>query len=154
MRLASLSGVVTVAALVALAASGGGEERRIARADLPPAVEKALVEQSKGATIRGLSKELSGAKTVYEAELTVNGHARDIVIDESGRVVEVEEELALESLPPAVKAGLRKAAGAGDIVKVESLMKLGKLVAYEASVKTGSKHTEVKVGPDGKDLVR
>ncbi len=36
--------------------------------------------------------------------------------------------------------------------KVESLTKSGKLVAYEAQVLTGKKHSEVQVGPDGQPL--
>jgi hypothetical protein len=35
---------------------------------------------------------------------------------------------------------------------VESITKNGKLVAYEAAVKTGTKNSEVQVGPDGKKL--
>ena len=43
-------------------------------------------------------------------------------------------------------------AGKGKIVKVESLTKKGRLVAYEAQVDTNGKKTEVQVGPDGKPL--
>ncbi len=143
---------------LALALAAGslvqGEEKKITRAELPPAVEKALTQQANGATLRGLSKEVENGKTFYEAELTVNGHGRDVSFDESGQVVEVEEEIALDALPAAVKDGLRSAAGAGQIVKVESLTKLGKLVAYEAAVKTDGKRTEVKVAPDGKKLAK
>jgi hypothetical protein len=64
----------------------------------------------------------------------------------------MEEEVALGSLPTAVKDGLAKAAGTGTITKVESLSKGGKLVAYEAAVKTRTKKSEVQVGPDGKKL--
>lgn len=131
-----------------------GEEKKITRAELPPAVERALAQQAVGATVRGLSKEIENGKTLYEAELTVDGHGRDVVFDQSGQVVEVEEEIAFESLPAAVKDGLRSAAGAGQIVKVESLTKLGKLVAYEAAVKTDGKRSEIKVAPDGKKLAK
>jgi hypothetical protein len=60
--------------------------------------------------------------------------------------------VAMDSLPPEVKAGLTKAAGSGTIAKVESLTKAGKIVAYEADVKNGSKHSEVQVGPNGNKL--
>jgi hypothetical protein len=82
----------------------------------------------------------------------VKGHERDVSIDENGKVVEVEEGLAIDTLPAAVREGVQRAAGAGQIVKVESLTKSGKLVAYEAAAKTGSKRSEVRVGPDGKPL--
>ena len=82
----------------------------------------------------------------------VNGHNKDISMDPQGRVMEIEEETRAASLPPAVKDGLTKAAGKGTILKVETLTKNGKLVAYEAAVKTGTKNSEVQVGPDGKKL--
>jgi hypothetical protein len=52
----------------------------------------------------------------------------------------------------AVQAALQKAAGTGQISIVESLTKKGTLVAYEATVKTGTKSSEIQVGPDGKKL--
>jgi hypothetical protein len=128
------------------------QEKKIERKDLPPAVEKTVAEQSKGATIKGFSTEVENKKKLYEVELTVNGHGKDISINEQGNVVEMEEEVALVLLPTAVKDGLAKAAGKGTIIKVESLIKGGKLVAYEAAVKTGTKKSEIQVGPDGKKL--
>jgi uncharacterized membrane protein YkoI len=128
------------------------EEKRIRREDLPPAVEKTVAEQSKGATIKGFSKEVEHGKTYYEAELRVDGHGRDISVAENGNIVEIEEEVALDSVPPAVNEALIEAAGSGKIIKVESLSKNGGLVAYEAVVQAGKKQHEVQVGPDGKKL--
>ena len=73
-------------------------------------------------------------------------------MDKQGNIIEMEEEVAFASLPPAVKEGLTKAAGARAIVKVESLTKKGRLVAYEAVVRRGTKRTEIQVGPDGQTL--
>ena len=51
-----------------------------------------------------------------------------------------------------MKDGLQAKAGKGKLVKVESIVKHGKLVAYEAQVMTDGKRSEVQVGPDGKPL--
>ncbi len=139
-------------ATLALTAAAFAQEKKIKRADLPPAVEKTVAAQSQGATIRGFSTEVEDGQTLYEAEMTVSGHSKDVSIDPSGAVVEVEEQVALDSLPAAVKAGLEAKAGAGKIVKVESLTKHDKLVAYEAQVRTAGKKSEIQVGPDGKLL--
>jgi len=128
------------------------QEKKIKREELPAAVEKTVSEQSKGATIKGFSTEIDKGKTIYEAELTVNGHAKDISMDEHGNIVEVEEEVSMDSLPAAVQEGLKKSAGIAVIGKVESLTKNGKLVAYEAEVKDKTKHREIQVGPDGSKL--
>lgn len=151
MSIKSITSILAVGALVA-SSLALAQEKRIQRSDLPPAVEKTVAEQSSGATIRGFSQETENGKTYYEAKLTVNGHARDVLIDTAGAVVEVEQEVALDSLPASVKTGLAAKAGKGKIVKVESLTKHDKLVAYEAKVITDGKKSEVQVGPDGGSL--
>jgi len=128
------------------------QEKKLQRSELPPAVQKTVDEQSKGATVKGFSTEVEDGKKIYEVQLTVNGHGKDVSMDAQGHVLEIEEETSLESLPAAVRDGLTKAAGKGTIRKVESLTKNGKLVAYEAAVQTGTKNSEVQVGPDGKKL--
>jgi hypothetical protein len=150
----NLTKVVTISAVTIFVAMVfiQAQEKKIKRADLPAAVEKTVAEQSKGATIKGFATEVEDGKKIYEAEMTVNGHGKDISMDEKGNIIEIEEEVAIASLPPAVKEGLTKAAGKGTIEKVESLTKKGKIVAYEAAVKTGTKKSEVQVGPDGKKL--
>jgi uncharacterized membrane protein YkoI len=147
-RLAALSLITGLT----LAATAQAQEKKISREQLPPAVEKTVAEQSQGAAIKGFSTEMDKGKRVYEVELSVNGHGKDISMDKDGKIVEVEEEVAMDSLTPEVKAGLTSAAGGGTILKVESLTKGGKLVAYEAAVKNGPKHSEVQVGPEGKKL--
>jgi len=144
--------VLTITGLLVCAGGSFAQEKQIKRADLPPAVEKTVAAESAGATIKGFAIEKEKGETFYEAEMTVNGHSKDVLIDVSGAVVEVEEEVALDKLPVEVKAGLEAKAGKGKILKVESLTKKGKLVAYEAKVLTDGKKAEVQVGPDGKPL--
>ncbi len=136
-----------------LSATAQDREKKIKRSDLPPAVESAVATQSQGATIRGFSEERENGKTFYEAELVVNGHSKDVLMDAGGKVVEVEEHISIESLPPVVREGLQTKAGTGKLVKVETLTKAGKLVAYEAKVLSNGKRSEVQVGPDGKPLL-
>ncbi len=145
-----LTGAAALALLFATGASA--QEKKIKKSDLPAAVQKTADEQSKGATVKGYNSEVEDGKLQYEVELTVNGHSKDVSISPAGAVLEVEEEVALGSLPSDVRAGLQTKAGAGKIAKVESLTKQGKLVAYEAQVRTNGKKSEVQVGPDGKAL--
>ena len=120
--------------------------------DLPDPVRKTVNEQSKGATLKGLSKETEKGQTLYEAELTVQGHSKDVTIDSSGNVVEVEEQVQLTSLPEAVKAGIKQNAGGAQISMVESVVKGGTLQYYEAHLKKGGKRSEIKIGTDGKQI--
>jgi hypothetical protein len=132
--------------------SAFAQEKKIKRSELPAAVEKTVVEQSKGATIRGFSEEKENGQTTYEAEMLVDGHTKDVQMDSNGAVMEIEEQVDLQTMSAEVKAGLEAKAGKGKITKVESITKKDKLVAYEAQVVTDGKKSEVQVGPDGKPL--
>jgi uncharacterized membrane protein YkoI len=128
------------------------QEKKLTKEQLPAAVQKTVDEQAKGATVRGYSTEKEDGKTIYEVQLTVNGKNRDVSMDAAGAVIEIEDTVDFASLPDAVQAGLKKKAGAGKILSVETLTKKNKLVAYEAVVETAGKKKEVQVGPDGKPL--
>ena len=141
--------IVTALGLATIATA---QEKKIERKDLPAAVEKTVEAQTQGATIRGFSQKKEKGQNYYEAEMTVNGHSKDVLIDATGAVVEIEEQVAVESLPVAVREVLQTKAGTGKILKVESLTKRDKLVAYEAVVQNGGKKMEIQVGPDGEQL--
>jgi hypothetical protein len=146
--------VYSVVALALLFAGNTlAREKRLKKSDLPAAVQKTADEQSEGATVRGYSSEVDGGRLQYEVEIVVKGHSRDVIIAPDGSILTVEEQVDLDALPAAVREGLHKKAGTGTITKVESITKLGKLVAYEAQVRTGSKRSEIQIGPDGKPLV-
>ena len=144
--------VAFAAGTLLLAGTASAQEKKIKRSELPPAVEKTVSAQSAGATIRGFSTEKEKGQTLFEVEMTVSGHSKDVSMTADGSIVEVEEQVAFDSLSPEIKAGLQAKAGKGKITKVESLTKKDKLVAYEAQVVTNGKRSEVQVGPDGKPL--
>lgn len=149
MRTQSAVAVISLAVmLIGLPLSA--QEKKIKRSDLPPAVEKTVAAQSAGATVRGFSREKEKGQTFYEAELTVNGHSKDVLMNANGDVVEVEAQVEMNALPAEVMSGLQARIGKGKLIKVESLSKRGKLVAYEAQVMTNGKTSEIQVGPDGK----
>lgn len=137
---------------LAMFSSAEAQVKKIQRKNLPPAVEKAVVRESKDATIKGFFTETEKGKVSYGAELTVNGQGKAILMDAGGNILEVEDEVSINSLSDEVKSALTKAAKTGTIDKVVTLTKKGKLVAYEAGVVTGKKHSEIQVGPNGKKL--
>jgi len=152
MKTIHLAALGTLALGLTTPARAQEEEQSVKQADLPAAVARTVASVSKGATIRGFARERENGQTFYEVEMRVNGHGKDVLMDTTGAVVEIEEEVAFASLPAAVQAGLKAGAGAGTIRTVESLTKHGQLVAYEAHVVTAGKRSEIQVGPDGKPL--
>lgn len=140
--------------LSCLALSSIAAEKRISHAQLPEAVRKTADEQSKGATVRNYTTEVENDQREYEVEMISNGHSKDISIAPNGRLLEIEEQVDINSLPGSVVSALRSKAGQGLIRKVESITKNGALVAYEAQVQAGKKHSEIQVGPKGEALKR
>jgi uncharacterized membrane protein YkoI len=146
-RAARITGVCMGLSLIAIAA-----ETKISKSQLPAAVQKTAEEQSQGASVNGYSKDKEDGRLEYEVQMTSNGHSKDVTIAPDGQLLEIEEEVAVDSLPVVVKSGLQAKAGNGQITKVESLKKHGTLVAYEAQVRKANKHSEVQVGPNGEKL--
>jgi hypothetical protein len=67
----------------------------------------------------------------------------------AGKLLEVEEQVDLETIPAAAKAALERRSAGGTIQEVESIA-AGDSVSYEAIVMTKSgKHSEIAVNPDG-----
>lgn len=148
-RFVRLAGIFMALFVALPALAQGTAEVAVRMKDLPAAVQQTAREQSKGAVVRGYAREVEDGQTFYEVELRVKGHSKDVLIDPSGKVVQIEEQVALNSLPAAAKSEILKQAGKGRILIVESITKDNALVAYEAHVKTGAKISEVKVTPDG-----
>ncbi len=138
--------VTVVLSSVAILVTAG--EKAVKLQDLPPAVQKAMQEHTKGAVVKGYAQETEDGKVFYEVETKVDGHGRDLSFDPAGNLVVVEEEVALDSVPAAAKAAIVRAAGSGKVGMVEKVTK-GSEVTYEAHVTTGGKKSEVLVKPDG-----
>jgi len=75
MGISQVVGLAAIACLF-LALSAMAQEKKIKRSDLPTAVEKTVVAQSSGVSIQGFSEEREKGQTLYEAEMTVNGHSQ------------------------------------------------------------------------------
>src|SRR5882757_9085392 len=102
-------------------------EKKIQAKDLPPAVQKAVQDATRGATIKGYAREVEGGKTMFEVETSVNGQSRDLLFDANGTLVEVEEATNLDAVPAAVKAAFESR---GHVLTIEQVTR-GKSVTYE-----------------------
>jgi uncharacterized membrane protein YkoI len=124
-------------------------ESKLKVEDLPAAAQKTVKEQTQNAKLVGLGKEKEGGKTVYELETMVNGKSRDLMIDSTGAILSVEDEVALDSIPAAAKKAIQEKAAGGKIAKVETVTK-GSEVSYEAAYTSkGGKKAEYGVNADG-----
>lgn len=142
--------VLTAAVVVATGIGVSAQDKKVQLKNLPAAVQKAVQDQTKGATLVGFSEEHENGKVLYEAETKVNGRTRDLLFDSTGTLIEVEEDLAPAALPAAVQAALSTH---GKVLKVESVTK-GSTVTYEAQVEKNGKKSEVVVDAKGNAIVQ
>ncbi|HZS45235.1 MAG TPA: hypothetical protein VFC63_09055 [Blastocatellia bacterium] len=146
----SLISILLVCASLSLA-----QERKLTMAQLPAAVRKTVEEQTKGATIKGISSEKENGKTQYEVETMVDGKSRDMIINRDGTIAEIEDQIDLSSLSPEVQKTIKDRAGSSTITIVEALSKGGTLQAYEIGIKNAAgKRSEFQVKPDGTLITR
>jgi uncharacterized membrane protein YkoI len=125
-------------------------EKKVKLEDLPQPVQAAVKEQTRKATLVGISTEKEKGKTMYEVETKVNGKGRDMLLDQTGAIVETEEEVDINAVPSAARAALQKRAGDGSLSKVEKVT-AGKVTSYEGTIKTkAGKTIEYAVTADGK----
>ena len=141
----------TTVFVIALASLVFSSEKQIQLKDLPEAVQQAVQRESAGAIVKGYTVETENGKTEYEAELTVNGHGKDVSFDRNGKVISVEEEVPIDSIPAAARDAIQKAAAGGKIQKIETVTEKGKSF-FEASFRKGNKTTEVQVDAAGNKI--
>jgi uncharacterized membrane protein YkoI len=155
--------LITCFAIAALTVAATGQERKAGAApkkaaaparklelkDLPPAVQKTIRDELKGAEIRAIGKETEHGVAQYEVETMLNGKHRDFDVDTKGMLLVVEEETTIDSIPAAARAAILKKAAGGKLGMVE-LFQRGGGTMYEAGYidKNGKRH-EVLVKADG-----
>lgn len=138
------------AALLAMAGvTVARADQRVPRNQVPSAVRDTAQQEANGATIHDYTTDVENGQREYEAEMEQNGMTKDVTIAPDGRLLEVEQQVSLDSLPSQVKSSLQQKAGNGHITKIESIRQHGKVVAYEAQVTSQGKHSEIQVGPHG-----
>src|SRR5579862_4575760 len=87
-----------MAAVVAAATSVSAAEKQVKRSDLPAAVQRTLDTECAKAIIVGYAMDKEDGQAEYEVHLMINGHAKDMTLDSNGKVLEVEEHVAIDSL--------------------------------------------------------
>jgi len=138
---------IVKAAPVVKAAPAVKVEDQIAK--LPKVILDAFKKAYPKAVIKGVSEEKESGKTTWEVESTDSGMARDLVYNPDGTVVDIEEEVAAASLPPAVTAALKAKYPKATITKAEKLT-TGKTFVYELTITGAGEVKSIELTADGK----
>lgn len=139
---------------IALLGSGiaatANAESRVPCKSLPAVVLHQVKAEAGDATIRGCVKDREKGKLTYEVETTQqDGRSKDIALDASGTVLEVEQETMAGNLPPAVSDAIAKAADGGKAGKIESVSRRGVIASYETTITKNGRQREVAFSPQG-----
>jgi hypothetical protein len=125
-------------------------DKKLTLKDLPPAVQKTVEANLNGAEIKKINKETEKGVVQYEVESILNGKHRDFDVDSNGKLLVVEEEISIDSIPAAAKATILKKVGTGKLGMVETFTRPGGETMYEASYTSkAGKKAEVLVKADG-----
>ena len=152
MRVRKVAAVAALVLGISFTLSTLAREKSVKLDELPAAVKATVQEASRGLKLKGLTQEEKNGEILYEAELEVDGHIRDVIINTSGAIVLVEEEVPWEQLPEAVRAAIEKGAEGGKILHVESLTRNNVIESYEGHVRKGWRKLEIKVDPEGNPI--
>jgi hypothetical protein len=151
----ALTSLLAVSSLVLVALGGSvtAQERpgrHLKLDDLPPAVQRTIQDNLKGAMIKNIGKETEDGIEQYEIETVLNDKSRDFNVDTRGHLLVVEEATTVDAIPAAARAGILKAVADGTLNTVETFTKTGQPTMYEAAYtdKAGKRH-EVLVKADG-----
>jgi hypothetical protein len=150
---------VFVGAMVAIVTYAAKAEKD-KKMQLPAAVKAALSRLYPQAQIDEAELEDEGVK-VYEVELELGSEELELMMTPDGMLVEVETEISMDALPPAVAKAITEAAQGAKIEEVSkevtyAVVKLVKLdkpqTSYEAELTKDGAECEIEVAADGKVL--
>jgi len=143
------AGFCLVTAIVALAQPKKQEqeqERKVKQSEVPRAAMETLKKMAGSNPITEFSEEIEHGHKFYEGSWAgPNGHI-DVLVTETGDLVEIEEAVAVDSLPAEVKAAAGKMAGKGANMRAEKKTS----VHYEVKFSKDGKWQEVLFTPDGR----
>jgi hypothetical protein len=156
MRKVMLVAAMGALAMVVLGGSAVAQESKaksLQLKDLPVAVQKTVQDNLKGGEIKNIGKETEDGIAQYEIETVLNGKARDFNVDVKGKLLVMEEATSIDAIPAAARASILKKVAGGKLGAVETILKPGQPMAYEASYtdKAGKKHA-VAVKEDGTEI--
>lgn len=135
--------------VIGLAASPSfAQGKKIATQDLPAAVAAAFKASYPNAEMKGAASEVVDGATYYRIESRDGKVKRGLLYTKEGRVFEVEETLAADALPAAVKQALAKAYPKGTI-KIAARTTRGKAVTYGAKVRSEGRVLQVRLDEKG-----
>jgi uncharacterized membrane protein YkoI len=147
-----ISGLIA-AVFIAGALSCGAEDKEeiITLANTPVPVQETIKKYATESQIKRIEKGEEDGKTVYEVAITKGGKDSELTISRNGKLLSVEEIIALADVPKPAQKTINTQAGSAKIETVEKVTEDGK-VSYEATFAKGEKKIKIAVAANGRLL--
>ena len=146
--------VPTVLLILAVALNGCEMlSKEVKLEDVPPGAQSVIKSHTSGGTIDKITRKKEDDKHYYKVEYKKDSREFELQVDDDGKVLEVEEFMKMEELPPAVQETV-KAESAGAEIKELVLETEGGKTFYEVEFEKDGKEYEVKIAEDGTVLER
>jgi hypothetical protein len=140
------AGVFAVAVAGSVRQAEGEQERAVTEAQVPNAALEALKRLAGKAAITAFAEEIEHGHMFYEGSWAGAAGNVDALVTASGDLVEIEETVPADRVPPAVRAEIDKAADRGAAVTWEKKT----LIMYEAHFRRADRAQELILTPDGR----
>ncbi len=121
--------------------------------DVPAAAQAVIESYTSGEGIEKITHEKEEGKHFYKVEYKKDGREFELQVDDDGTVLEVEEFMKMEELPPAVQETVKAESAGAEIKELVLETEDGKTF-YEVEFEKDGKEHEVKISEDGTVLER
>ena len=139
---------IAIAMVVVMICSGLGESKDEVKPDIPEAILKAFQNEYPDAKITGFEQETDDSIIVYEIECTDGDTEKDVILSAEAKIIQVEQEIAVSSLPESVTKAALSAFPGAEIEEAE-IVSRDSIVEYEIVLEVGEKEIEALISADG-----
>ncbi len=161
--LLSVMGLALVGAVtVAVRAGEDEDEQEVSIDQVPAAVKATILKEAEGGRIKEVERETKHGRTIYEAEIIIDGKEVEIKVALDGTLLKKEAEdeegddedededeaLPVEQVPAAARDALLELSGKAEIMKFERESEHG-VVLYQAEWMTDGRKHEATVTAEG-----
>ncbi|MBI3405841.1 MAG: PepSY-like domain-containing protein [Acidobacteria bacterium] len=146
-----LSSTTAALAILMLASGASAQEKKVTKSEVPAPVLAAFAKMFPKSQAIAYAQEKEAGKTFYEVESKEGTIHRDVTFEPDGKLVVVEEEVAVKDLPAGVRAAFEKEKGK---LGVAEKLTRGTTIEYEGHFTDGKKEYEVVTDAAGKVLKR
>ena len=141
-----VSGIVLILAVALYGCNMFPKEVKLE--DVPPAARSVIQSHTSGGTIEKITRKKEEGKHYYKVKYKKDGRESKLEVDENGKVLKMEEILAMKDLPPAVQKTVKAKSAGGKIEELELETEDGKTF-YEIEFEKDGKEYKLKVAKDG-----